>query len=124
MATTAFKTVDEYLAAQPEPARRILGQVRGAIRAALPGAEEMISYQMPAYKLGGTAVLYFAGWKKHFSLYPASEGLVRALKEELAPYVVEKGTIRFPLAEPVPVELIERIARVRAKEITEHEMVG
>ena len=116
MAKTDYKSVDEYMAAQPEDVRAILQRVRSTIRKALPGAEEVISYQIPAYKLHGGAALYFAGWKKHFSLYPATDQMVEAFKDELAPYEVDKGTIRFPLSEPVPVKLIERIAKFRAKE--------
>jgi uncharacterized protein YdhG (YjbR/CyaY superfamily) len=116
MAKTDFKSVDEYIAMHPERVQSILRRVRSTIRKALPGAEEGISYQIPTYKLGGGAVLYFAGWKQHYSLYPSGERLVAAFKDELAPYEVEKGTIRFPLSEPVPVKLIERIAKFRAKE--------
>jgi uncharacterized protein YdhG (YjbR/CyaY superfamily) len=116
MAKTDFKSVDEYITTQPENVQAILQRVRSAIRKALPGAEEVISYQIPAYKLHGGAVLYFAGWKQHYSLYPATSPLVEAFKADLAPYKVDKGTIRFPLSQPVPVKLIERIARFRAKE--------
>src|ERR1700694_488208 len=116
MANTDFKSVDEYITAQPEDVQAILERVRGAIRRAVPGAEEMISYQIPTYKLHGGRVLYFAGWKQHYSLYPASDDLVEAFKDDLAPYEIDKGTIRFPLSQPVPVTLIERIAKFRAKE--------
>lgn len=112
-----FASVDEYLAAQPEGTRETLQRVRGAIRKALPGAEETISYRMPAYKADGAAILYFAGWKRHYSIYPASARLIAEFGAELAAYEVEKGTIRFPLAGPVPVKLIERIARFRAREV-------
>ena len=116
MAKTDFKSVDEYIAAQPEDVQVILERVRGVIRKAVPGAEEMISYQIPTYKLQGSRVLYFAGWKQHYSLYPASDQLVETFKGDLAPYEIDKGTIRFPLSQPVPVKLIERIAKFRAKE--------
>ena len=116
MAKTDFKSVDEYIAAQPEDVQVILERVRGAIRRAVPGADELISYQIPTYKLHGGRVLYFAGWKQHYSLYPASDDLVETFKADLAPYEVEKGTIRFPHSQPVPVKLIERIAKFRAKE--------
>jgi len=118
MAKTDFKSVDEYISAQPEPVQVVLERVRSTIRKAVPGAEEVISYQIPAYKLQESAVLYFAGWRKHYSLYPATGHLVAAFKDDLAPYEVNnKGTIRFPLSEPVPVKLIERIAKFRAKEV-------
>jgi uncharacterized protein YdhG (YjbR/CyaY superfamily) len=119
MAKTDFKSVDEYITTQPEDVRAILQRVRSTIRKAVPGAEEVISYQIPAYKLQGGPVLYFAGWKQHYSLYPATDRLVEAFKDDLAPYKVNKGTIRFPLAQPVPVKLIERIAKFRAKEAAE-----
>jgi uncharacterized protein YdhG (YjbR/CyaY superfamily) len=119
MAKTDFKSVDEYIALQPEAVQGVLKRVRGIIRKALPGAEEVIAYKIPAYKLHGGAVLYFAGWKHHYSLYPAPGRLTAAFKDELRGYEVSKGTIRFPLSEPVPVKLIERIAKFRAKEVAE-----
>ena len=121
MAKTNFKSVDEYITSQPEAVQRILGRVRSAIRKAVPGAEEVISYQMPTYKLQDGPVLYFAGWKQHYSLYPATARVAAAFKDDLVPYEVNKGTIRFPLSEPVPVKLIERIAKFRAKEVAERQ---
>lgn len=119
MAKTDFRSVDEYIATHPADAQVILQRVRSTIRKALPGAEESISYQIPTYKLHGGYVIYFAAWKKHFSLYPASAHLVAAFKDDLARYEVNKGTIRFPLSEPVPVRLIGRIAKFLAKEAGE-----
>jgi len=116
MAKTDFRSVDEYIATHPEAVRAILQRVRSTIRKAVPGAEEAISYQIPTYKLHGGHVVYFAGWKQHYSLYPATDHLVAAFKDDLAPYEVGKGTIRFPLSEPVPVRLIARIAKFLAKE--------
>ena len=118
MAKTDFKSVNEYIASKPKAVQSILKRVRSTIRKAVPAAEEVISYQLPTYKLNGLPVIYFAGWKQHYSLYPASDPLVAAFKDELAPYEVSKGTIRFPLSEPVPVNLIERIAKFRAKQLT------
>jgi uncharacterized protein YdhG (YjbR/CyaY superfamily) len=121
VAKTRFSSVAEYIAVQPPAARAVLRKVQSALRKALPKAEEVISYQIPAYKLNGRVVIYFAGWKEHYSVYPAQRRLVAAFKERLAPYEVNnKGTIRFPLSEPVPVRLIEAIARFRAKEVTEN----
>ena len=114
-------SVDDYIALQPEGVRGSLKRVRDAIRKALPKAEETISYKMPAYKMHGEPVLYFAGWKRHYSLYPVGDRLVAAFGDELAPYKMEKSTLRFPLSEPVPIKLIERIARFRAQEIRERE---
>src|SRR5262245_33472855 len=119
MAKTDFKSVGEYMALQPETARDVLERVRGTIRKALPRAEEVISYQIPAYKLPGGIALYFAGWKKHYSLYPATKLVVTTFNDELAPYELSKGTIRFPLSDPVPVRLIAHIAKLRAKEVAD-----
>jgi uncharacterized protein YdhG (YjbR/CyaY superfamily) len=116
VARSNFESVAAYIASQPEDTRPVLRRVRDAIREAVPALEESISYQMPTYKLPGGAVLYFAGWRRHVSLYPATAGVVKAFKDELEPYEVEKGTIRFPLARPMPVKLIARIAKFRAKE--------
>jgi uncharacterized protein YdhG (YjbR/CyaY superfamily) len=121
MAKTDFKSVDEYIASQPETVQGVLERVRNTIRKALPGAEEVISYKIPAYKLHGNPVLYFAGWRQHYSLYPATDHIVAAFKDDLAPYEVNKGTIRFPLSQPVPAKLIGRIAKVRAQEVNERE---
>jgi uncharacterized protein YdhG (YjbR/CyaY superfamily) len=115
MGKANLTNVDEYIAAQPETSHVVLKLVRRTLRKALPRAEEVISYKIPAYRLNGEVVLYFAGWKKHYSLYPAGERMVAAFKNDLAAYKVSKGAIRFPLAEPVPVKLIERIAKFRAK---------
>lgn len=116
-----FKSVNEYIAAQPEASRGILKRVRSAICAAVPKAEEMISYKIPAYKLQGQPVLYFAGWKQHYSLYPAPPEVVAAFQDELAQYEIRKGTIRLPLTDPVPVKLIARIAKFRAARIVAQE---
>jgi len=116
MGKANFTNVDEYISGQPETAQAVLQLVRSTLRKALPGAEEVISYKIPAYRVHGGIVLYFAGWKEHYSLYPAGKRLVRAFKDQLASYKVSKGTIRFPLLEPVPVKLIEGIAKFRAKE--------
>jgi uncharacterized protein YdhG (YjbR/CyaY superfamily) len=117
VAKTDFKSVDEYIRAQPKGAQPVLRRVRSIIRKAVPGAVEVISYQLPAYRLAeGPRVLYFAAWKQHYSLYPASDELVAAFRGALTPYRVSKGTLRFPLSEPVPLKLIERVAKFQARE--------
>src|SRR5580700_7516297 len=108
-------SVDAYIASQPDASQTILKRVRKTIREAIPEAEEVISYKMPTYRLHGSPVLQFAVWKQHYSLYAATRLVVAAFKDELAAYKIHKGTIRFPLAEPVPVKLIARIAKFRAK---------
>lgn len=125
MANAQFTSVDEYLAAQPKSLQGILRRVRGAIRKAVPQAEETISYGIPTYKLNDRPVLYFAGWKQHYSIYPSTAALVAAFKDQLSPYEVNgKGTIRFPLSEPVPSKLIAAIAKFRADEVARGRRAG
>lgn len=123
MAKAYFRSVDEYIATHPEKVQVILQNVRRIIRKALPDAEEVISYQIPAFKLTDGPVLWFAGWKQHYSLYPASRSFVETFKKELSSYKIDKGTIRFPLSEQVPEKLIDRFARFRAREITKRAKV-
>jgi uncharacterized protein YdhG (YjbR/CyaY superfamily) len=108
------KSVDEYIAAQPEAVRPKLEQVRAAIRRAVPEAVEGIGYRMPGYKLHGKPMLYFAGFKEHYSLFAASAAFFAALEDDLRSYELRKGTVHFPLTKPVPVKLIRRIAKLRA----------
>jgi uncharacterized protein YdhG (YjbR/CyaY superfamily) len=119
MAKPTFKSVDEYIASQPEAVRGVLGRLRSTIRKAVPEARELISYKMPTYTLYGGRLLHFAVWKQHYSIYAAAERVVAAFRDELASYRVDKGTIRFLLSEPVPVKLIGRIAKFRAEEVAQ-----
>ena len=114
----SFKSVDEYIAAQPKAAQAVLRRVRRAIRSALPAAHETLSYKIPTYKLNGKNVLHFAGWKNHYSLYPANSRVVAAFQDDLAAYTIEKSTLQLSYEESVPVALIGRIAKFRAAEIT------
>ena len=109
-----FSTVDEYLAVQPNELRATLEQLRKIIKKAAPEAEEVISYQMPAFKLNGILVWY-AGYNNHYGFYPTSKA-IQVFKDKLTPYEVSKGTIRFPLNKPVPVKLVTEIVRFRIKE--------
>ncbi len=120
MAKTDFQSVDDYIATFPKAVQTLLRRVRSTIRKAVPGAVESISYQIPAYKVAGFPVLFFAGWKQHYSLYPITGAVAREFATELVPYAVSKGTARFSFDEAVPVTLIERIAKRRAKEGAEH----
>ena len=121
----ATASVTAYIAAQPPPARAMLRRVRSVLRKALPGAEEVISYGIPAYRLEGRRVIYFAGWKKHYSIYPAGSRLIAAFEKELEPYEYnDKGTIRFSLDEPVPARLLARIAKFRVSEEAERATLG
>jgi uncharacterized protein YdhG (YjbR/CyaY superfamily) len=121
MAKPSFKSVDEYIASQPDVAQGVLECVRATIRKMLPGAGEMISYNIPTYKIDGKPVIYFAGWKQHFSLYPVSERILADCPPGDVPHNVKKATIRFPLAKPVPVELVNRIVKLRLKEVASRE---
>ena len=117
------RTIDEYIAMQPAAAQIVLERVRSAIAKAVPDAEECISYQIPAFKLHGRVLLYFAGWKEHYSVYPASDAMVAAFPDELDSYRVSKGTLKFSLIERVPVNLIARIAKFRAQELAKGKAV-
>jgi uncharacterized protein YdhG (YjbR/CyaY superfamily) len=118
VARAAYPSVDAYIAAQPAAVRLVLERIRAIIRKALPDAEEVISYQIPAYKLGGRTVIYVAGWKAHVSLYPATGRVATELTVEIAPYKASKGTLRFPLDTPIPARLVTRIVKLRAEETT------
>lgn len=107
--------VDAYIAKQPSAAQPVLQRVRRIIRRVLPDAEEKISYQIPTYRVHGQYVVYFAGWKQHWSLYPVTEPVRSRLGSALASYAVSKGTVRFSLVDPVPAKLVERLVRELAR---------
>ena len=117
MASKQVTSVDGYISSQPENIRDTLTLVRKAILKAIPAADETISYKIPTYKIHGRPALYFEGWKRYSSLYPAGPRLLAAFKKELSAYETEGSTIRFPLSVRVPVGLIARIARFRVREI-------
>lgn len=102
-------TVDEYIASFPPDMQAVLDTVRAAIRAAAPGTEERISYGIPTFTLDGRYVVYFSAWKQHVAVYPMPRGDA-ALDRDLAPHRAGKGTLRFPLDRPIPLELIGRVA--------------
>jgi uncharacterized protein YdhG (YjbR/CyaY superfamily) len=107
-AVTTFATVDEYIASFPPEVQEALQAVRGALRKAAPGTDETISYGIPTLTLDGQYVVYFAGWKRHISLYPIPAD-DPVLASEMAPYIAGKGTLRFPLNMPIPLDLVERV---------------
>jgi uncharacterized protein YdhG (YjbR/CyaY superfamily) len=110
--------VDDYIASCPATVRPILDEIRRMIRTAAPGNTESIRYGMPAMALGDGYRLYFAAWKKHVGLYPIAT-LDDALERELTPFRSGKDSVRFPLAEPIPYPLIERIVcAVAARHVT------
>ena len=110
-------TVEDYLAALPDDRRAVVEEMRRTINDAAPDAEESIAYDMPALRShGGQFLVSYAAYKKHYSLFPASDAVVEALGEELKPYLAGKGTIRFPADRPVPTALVRKIVRVRVDE--------
>jgi uncharacterized protein YdhG (YjbR/CyaY superfamily) len=113
-------TVDEYLAILPDDRRAGMEELRNTIKAAAPDATETIAYSMPAMRShGGQFLVSYAAYKKHYSLFPASEAVVEAGGEELRPYLAGKGTIQFPADKPLPTALVTRIVRVRVAENAE-----
>lgn len=111
-----FTTMDAYIASFPTEVQGILEQIRQTIRKAAPGATEAISYQIPTFKMNGSNLVHFAAWKEHIGFYATPSGNA-AFKKELARYKVAKGSIRFPLDEPIPYGLVAKIVKFRVKEI-------
>jgi uncharacterized protein YdhG (YjbR/CyaY superfamily) len=120
MERTKPASVPAYLSAFPPAVKKMLQQLRTLIRNSLPEAEESISYDIPCYKLKGKPVIYFAGFKNHVSVYPAPRGM-EPFKTELAAYKGGKGTVQFPLNEPLPLELIARMVAFRLEKTLEKE---
>jgi uncharacterized protein YdhG (YjbR/CyaY superfamily) len=108
-------SIDEYMAGFPPGTRLILQEIRALIRSAAPDASELISYAMPTFDLNGRHLVHFAGYEKHIGLYPIPSG-IEAFKEELRAYKTGKGSIQFPLGEPLPADLIRRIVEFRVAE--------
>jgi uncharacterized protein YdhG (YjbR/CyaY superfamily) len=112
-----YASVDEYMAGLSEDRRSVMEQIRSTIRAAAPGATEAIAYNMPAFRMDGRFFVSYEAFKRHYSLFPWSEAMAAELGEELKPYAVGKGTIRFPADEPIPIELVARIIEIRSREV-------
>ncbi len=108
-------TVEEYIGSFPEGVRELLKQMRAAILANAPGAEEGIAYQMPAYRLNGKPLVYFAGFKNHIGFYATPTGHAK-FAEELSGYRKGKGSVQFPIDKPLPMDLIVRIIKFRVEE--------
>jgi uncharacterized protein YdhG (YjbR/CyaY superfamily) len=103
-----FATIDEYIGSLPDDVQAVVEEIRRRARRAAPDADEVISYNIPTLKIGGRAVLYFAAWKQHIAVYPVPD-TDDDLERELKPYRAVRSTLRFPLREPMPYDLIERV---------------
>lgn len=112
------QTVDEYIAAFPKDTQKLLEEIRSVIRKAAPEAEETINYAMPTFKLYGNLV-HFAAYKNHIGFYPAPNG-IDSFRNELSVYKGAKGSVQFPLNQPMPLDLISRIVKFRVKENLEN----
>lgn len=114
-----FKTIDEYIAIFPADVQDILEKLRSVIRESAPNAEETISYQIPTFKLKGNLV-HFAAFKNHIGFYPTPSA-IEAFRKELSPYEVAKGSVKFPINEPIPFGLVKKIVEYRVQEIKDTE---
>lgn len=115
---TKQQNVDDYIKSFPDDVQKILNEMRSVIKKLVPKAEEVISYGIPTFKLNGSALIYFAGFKNHVSIYPAPRGN-ELFRKELAAYKGGKGTVQFPLDEKIPFDLIKRIVKFKVKESDE-----
>lgn len=115
MTTNKPQNITEYISGFPEETQQILEQLRHTIKKSLPDSTESISYGVPAFAVGGKAVIYFAGYKNHVAVYPAPREN-EAFEEELSKYKGGKGTVQFPLNKPIPFDLVTRIAEFRLQE--------
>src|SRR5512147_3266769 len=105
-----FSSIDEYIATFSSDVQPILEELRATIQSAAPDAKETISYNIPTFTLHGAYLIYFAGWKKHVSVYPIPSGS-EAFNKEIAKYADGKGTVKFPLDTPLPLKLIRQIVK-------------
>lgn len=110
-----FESIDQYIGTFPADVQQILQRVRSTIRDVLPEAVEAISYQIPTFKIDGKNVIHFAGWKKHISTYPVPEGDAK-FQQRIEQYRGGRGTLKFPLAEPIPYDLITQVAELLVEE--------
>lgn len=111
------ESVDAYMAQLAEDRRADMEKIRQTIREAAPEATETIAYNMPALRLKGSFLVSYEAYRRHYSLFPWTERMLEALGDELRPYAVGKGTIRFPANEPVPMDLVRRIVKLRVDEV-------
>lgn len=117
MLTTDLKTIDNYIKTFPKDVQSILEKIKKTIKRTTPNAEECLVYKVPAFKLNGKNLVMFAAFKNHIGFYPTPT-VIDAFEKETKPYRTGKGTMQFPLDKPIPYDLIEKIVRFRAQEIT------
>ncbi len=106
----------DYLAVQSPAARKQLTRFRRLVRATVPGAVDAFSYGIPGFRLQGKVLVWYAGWKAHWSIYPITSAIQRTFARDLKPYPRSRGTIRFPLDQPMPIALVTRLLKARARE--------
>jgi len=117
MSKTAKSQVRSYFAATPPKARAALKKIRAAVRSVASGAEEAFSYRIPAFRLEGRPLVWYAAFKNHCSLYPMTGAIRRKLAAALKGFEVSKGTVRLPLAKPIPVGLVKKLVKARIIEM-------
>jgi uncharacterized protein YdhG (YjbR/CyaY superfamily) len=117
MPKTAKSQVRSYFAATPPKARAALKRIRAAIRSVASGAEEAFSYRIPAFRLEGRPLVWYAAFKNHCSLYPMTGAIRHKLAAALKGFEVSKGTVRLPLAKPIPVGLVKKLVKARITEM-------
>ena len=116
MPEPAPATIEEYIGALAPEKQGPMRELRSAIRAGAPEAIEAISYGMPALRVDGRFLVSYAAFKHHYSVFPASDGVIIGLGDEIAPHVAGRGTLRFPASRPIPADLITRVVRIRLAE--------
>ena len=111
-------SIDEYIAGFPPETQKVLKELRALIKSTAPRVTEKISYAMPTFDLNGHYLVYFAAWKKHVGFYPVNAAIQKKFKEELKAYKSGKGSLQFPLGQPLPKDLIRKIVKLRIAEVT------
>lgn len=109
---TNVASIDEYIAGFPDDVQNILQELRSTIKAAAPEAQEKISYGMPTFTMNGKYLIYFAGWKNHISIYPIPSG-DETFKQKISPYMAGKGTLKFPIDQPLPLDLVTEMVKLQ-----------
>ena len=110
-----FTSINEYISTLPENAQKAMGEIIATIKDNVPNAEEHISYNMPAFKVNGEYFIHFSAWKNHIGMYPIPAGN-EAFQKQIEPYRSAKSSLNFPLAQPMPIKLIEKVIKFRIAE--------